>query len=167
MLFSYGSMFRNRGRSIVLLLLIYFSGSAVNILNGQEKEDWPGKNWPETELGETGGPAPDGLERAFAILEERGELVLEFHSDDQSTVNKIGKFLSLDRRTAGGFEAYASAEGFRRFLEYDIPYRIIERQNGKKSLNDTAVFPGDWDVYPSHYQYIDFMKSVALDYPEI
>ncbi len=110
---------------------------------------------------------PGQMERAFAILEERGEIVFEFYPDNISTVKQINTFLSVDRKTSMGFEAYANEEGFRKFLGYNIPFRLIERQARKKSGTGSGEFPGGWDSYPSHDQYVSFMERMADEYPEI
>ena len=134
MLFSFGSMYR-------FFSLLFIFGIAGPVLLAQND---PGLH-----------------ERAFAILEERGEIVIEFFSDDVSTVKKINTFLSVDRRTSRGFEAYANEPGFRNFLNYNIPFRLVERQPRKKSKVGDGDFPGNWDMYPTHYQYVSWMNDLA------
>ena len=107
------------------------------------------------------------LEQAFAILGERGELVFEFFPGNTFIVKEINSFLSVDRKTATGFEAYANESGFRSFLAYDIPFRLIPLEMRKKSSNTLLDFPGNWDVYPTHQQYVDFMEDMAGKYPQI
>lgn len=147
MSYLFDSMYRIRGKRIAILSLLLFALISGPFIMAQED--------------------PDILERAFAILEERGEVVFEFYPDDNSTVNQINLFISVDRKTAGGFEAYANEEGFREFLGYDIPFKLIERQAREKSGTESGEFPGDWDNYPSHDQYFSFMEGIADKYPEI
>jgi hypothetical protein len=109
----------------------------------------------------------DRLARAFAILGERGEIIIEFSCGDSATLKHISSFLSIDRRTPGGFIAYASEAGFRTFLGYDIPFRIIERKARQKSDAIIADFPGNWDAYPAYSQYVGFMKGIAGSHPGI
>ena len=134
-----GSMFR--------ISLLFISGLAGPIL-----------------LAQTG---PGIQEKAFAILEERGEIIIEFFCDDVPRVKEINTFLSVSRQTSSGFEAYASEPGFRNFLEYNIPYRLVERKSRKKSATDNVDFPGNWDMYPTHSQYVNWMNSLAGTYPGI
>ncbi len=104
-------------------------------------------------------------QRAYEILEKKGELVFEFFTEDPSLVKQINSFLSVDRKTADGYEAYASLAGFRKFLEMGIPYQLIERSPVKKSLS--TEFPGNWDTYPTHEQYGRFMLGIGQAYPGI
>jgi hypothetical protein len=147
MLFSFVSMFRKWERSILFSFLFVFCFSHDTVILAQD--------------------ANLELNHAFSILEERGELVFEFYPEDISVVREINTFLSVDRRTSKGFEAYANETGFRAFLEYGIPFSIVQRESAKKSLSFTGDFPGNWDVYPSYYQYTDFMMNMALEYPNI
>ncbi|MFC2098931.1 M14 family zinc carboxypeptidase [Bacteroidota bacterium] len=140
-------MFRKWERSLIVYLLILFHGFLWTGLRAQ----------PDSAL----------LEQAFDILEERGELVFEFFPENTFIVKEINSFLSVDRKTDRGFEAYANESGFRSFLEYDIPFRLIQLEPLKKSSGVSLDFPGDWDVYPTHQQYEDFMKDMAGKYPQI
>ncbi len=147
MLFSSGSTFRKRTGEKVLLLLALGCLCFNGILMAQVD--------------------PEAINRAFDILDRRGELVFEFFTGDIRTVKKINSFLSVDRQTPEGYEAYADKKGFRAFLELGIPFRLIERQGTKKSQADSTGFPGNWDVYPTHDQYLTCMQEMALAHPDI
>ena len=147
MLFSFVSMFRKWERSIPISFFLIFCFSHSTVLRAQDDSDILG--------------------HAFAILGERGELVFEFYPENTSVVKEINTFLSVDRKTRTGFEAYANEAGFRAFLEYDIPFRLIPLETRKKSFLTSQDFPGQWDVYPSHQQYVGFMEETAGNYPLI
>lgn len=143
--FTYGSTF-NRGviRSGILLSL-FLSGFIHTLAQREDAQQ----------------------DRAFEILKERGELVLEFIPRSQVQLKEMNAFLSIDRQTAGGYEAYTTVEGFREFLSYGLQYSLKERWTGRKSATDTVDFPGGWDVYPSHAQYAAYMSRLAEQYPAI
>ncbi len=147
MLFSFVSMFSKWERSILFSFFFVFCFSHNSVIRAQDDSLM--------------------LNHAFAILEKRGELVFEFYPEDISVVREINTFLSVDRRTSEGFEAYSGEAGFRAFLEYDIPFLLIPLKTRKKSSFISQDFPGDWDVYPSHQQYTGFMEEIAGNYPLI
>jgi len=148
MLYLSGSMFKWGCGRLLLISLLINPILCDSILNAQD-----------------GNPGKDA--RAFRILEERGEIHIEFFEADISEVKKVNSFISVDRITANGYEAYANLEGFRSFLKLKIPYNIIEKVSGRKSSLGIGLFPGVWDVYPTYQQYISFMKDIARDYPGI
>ncbi len=149
MLFLSGSTFRKSGGRYILLILLLspFPPTRANNANKQDN--------PEKEI------------RAFEILADKGEIRIEFYPDDISTIKKLNSIISVDRQTRHGYEAYANREGFKSFLSFGLPYRIIEVESGKKSAPVANEFPGDWDVYPTHEQYQNFMEKIAQDYPGI
>jgi hypothetical protein len=147
MLFLSGSTYRKWEKGIASLSLLFISGLAGSILLAQTD--------------------PGIQEKAFAILEERGEVIIEFFCDDVNRVKEINTFLSVSRQTSRGFEAYANKGGFRNFLEYNIPYRLVERKSRKKSATGNTDYPGNWDVYPTHSQYVNWMNKLAGDFSGI
>jgi len=123
---------------------------------------------------------PDQMERAGAILKERGEVVFEFYPEDVSVLREINTILSVERRVSKKvdlltgerrrsypYTAYADSAGFKTFLDYNIPFKLIEQESRKKSWTSTDDFPGSWDVYPTHDQYVGYMEHMADEYPEI
>jgi hypothetical protein len=153
MSFSSGLMFRKRGRRVLPLILFvcFFLPSS-----GIPAQDTTVRNKPA-----------DILARASSILEKRGEIVFEFRTEDITEIKKINSIVSVDRETEYGYEAYANKSGFKDFLELGIPFRLIEREERKKSSTAAGNFPGDWNVYPTHIQYTGFMEKIAADYPGI
>jgi hypothetical protein len=107
------------------------------------------------------------IRRAFAILAERGEVVFEFYPEDAGILKRVNQFASVDRKTENGFEVYANLKGFRSFLGLNLPFTLIELAPGLKSTGAIQAFPGEWDVYPTHNQYFNFMEEMAQKFPGI
>ena len=148
MLFLSGLMSKRGFLRFLLSFLFVNSISTGSLINAQDDD-------------------PDIAKRAYGILEERGEIHIEFYPADISVVRKVNSFISVDRKTRDGYEAYANLSGFRNFLNLGIPYRIITKEPLKKSATGMELFPGVWDVYPTYDEYMSFMNDVAGNYPAI
>lgn len=101
-------------------------------------------------------------------LTKRGEVIIRFVRPTNITFSEISAFLSVDKVVNDTVVAYANETGFARFLEYGIPFDVVDPpslQKGK-ALKITGDFRADLS-YPSYQEYLDRMESFAEDYPQI
>ena len=107
------------------------------------------------------------LELAYEILEERGEIILEIYPESISGLEEISRWISLDRKIKDGYRIYANPSGFGKIVGQGIPFRIIDVRKEVSYRKSAGVFPGDWDVYPGHDEYINMMLGFQATYPDI
>ena len=153
-----GSIFKGWKR-IPALILLLLPGLVAPVIQAQQEAPSP-EQAPYRQDRRT-------QDRALAILKERGEIVIEFGCEDTGILKHMASFLSIDRHRGELIRAYADRSGFRKFLDYGIPFRIVEPEPVYKSASYSGVFPGTWDVYPSFSQYVEFMSGMAQSHPEI
>lgn len=122
---------------------------------------WPGRLLPAQE---------DTCQvRALAceILEERGEIILEIFPESISELEELARWVSVDRKTGDGYRIYANPDGFAKVTSCGMPFRIIDLRQDDPHRKRAGVFPGDWDSYPSHGEYIAMMEGFETAYPGI
>jgi hypothetical protein len=112
-------------------------------------------------------PTDQDLKLAYEILEERGEIILEIYPESHTNYERLLRWVSLDRKLKYGYSIYASRYGFDKIVSYGIPFRIIDIRGNVPYWKSEEVFPGDWDSYPSHDEYINMMLGFHTSYPEI
>jgi hypothetical protein len=111
--------------------------------------------------------AGQDLELAHKILEERGEIILEIFPGSPASLDELFRWISVDRKLKDGYRIYANKSGFSKVVNKEIPFRIIDVRKDVPSTKSEEVFPGDWDSYPGHGEYIKMMQDFHNDYPDI
>lgn len=111
--------------------------------------------------------AGQDLELAYEILEERGEIVLEIYPESNSGLEELFRWISVDRKLGDGYRIYANQSGFGKIISHGSPFRIIDVRKDVPSRKSEGVFPGDWDSYPGHGDYVNMMLGFHNDYPDI
>ncbi len=111
--------------------------------------------------------AGQDMELAYEILEERGEIVLAIYPESQFGLDELFRWISLDRKLEDGYRIYANSFGFAKILSHGIPFRIIDVRKEFPRRKSEGVFPGDWDSYPGHSDYVNMMLGFQTDYPDL
>ncbi len=108
-------------------------------------------------------------QQAEQILKERGEVCFVFPRPMEKELRVLSHLLSIDRVDKDSVRAYANEQGFRYFLEKEIPYRLwLPATPSKSFLTATSLQEvTNWDVYPTYPQYDSLMQAFASAYPEI
>jgi len=104
--------------------------------------------------------------KALSILKNRGEIVLKFHKTPELLLNKLTLMVSISKVEKDSVEAYLNPYQFYKFLELNIPFRIIENNNLKSSLQSTGS-PWNWNQYPTYPEYVSMMDSFPKAYPSL
>ena len=104
---------------------------------------------------------------AEEILDERGEIILEIYPGNQTDLEDLFRWISLDRKTKDGYRIYANRSGFEKISNLGMAYRIIDVRKDMPAGQRAGVFPGDWDAYPGYGDYLSMMRGFYDDYPEI
>lgn len=107
------------------------------------------------------------LELAHRILEERGEIILEIYPEINYGLEELSMWISVDRKLEDGYRIYANQFGFGKIISHGIPFRIIDIRKDVPEKKSEGVFPGDWDSYPGHGEYVNMMLGFHTDYPDI
>ncbi len=107
------------------------------------------------------------MELACEILEERGEIILEIYPESNSDLEELSGWISVDRKLRDGYRIYANQSGFGKIVSHGIPFRIIDVRREVPYKKSDGVFPGDWDSYPGHGDYVNMMLGFHADYPDI
>ena len=111
--------------------------------------------------------ASQDMKLAREILEERGEIILEIYPGSQSDLNKLFRWVSVDRKLEDGYRIYANAFGFSKIVSQGTPFRIIDVRKNVPYQKSEEVFPGDWDSYPGYGEYVNMMLGFQTDYPDL
>jgi hypothetical protein len=111
--------------------------------------------------------AGQDLELACKILEERGEIILEIYPESPAGLDELFRWVSVDRKLGDGYRIYANTAGFGKIVDYGIPFRIIDVRRDLPHRKSEGAFPGDWDSYPGHGEYVSMMLGFHNDYPDI
>ena len=119
----------------------------------------------------TGGilvyPQEAATENALMILEDRGEVILEFEHPGPQMLNWLSKWISIDRVDRETVKAYANREGFERFLELDVPYRVLDWPGKNIKRTRKGYLPvTSWQVYPTYEQYDSLMVAFQENHPQ-
>ncbi len=107
------------------------------------------------------------MELAGEILEERGEIILEIHPDQMHRLEALSEWISIDHMSKDGCRIYVNPSGFREVVNHGIPFRIIDVMTVFPQGKSAGNFPGDWDAYPGHDDYIRMMQGFHTDHPDI
>lgn len=111
--------------------------------------------------------AGQDMDLAQKILEERGEIVLEIFPESNARLEDLFRWVSVDRKLDDGYRIYANTFGFSQLVSMGIPFRIIDVRKALPHRKSEGAFPGDWDSYPGHDEYISMMQGLQTDYPDL
>ncbi|UCG28612.1 MAG: T9SS type A sorting domain-containing protein [Bacteroidales bacterium] len=106
--------------------------------------------------------------KAMELIEERGEVDIEFIIPSGLHINNFTKILSICTVEDELVTANANLEEFYHFISYEIPYSVITPPSEKDfpaGMSKGSV--SDWSSYPSYEQYDSVMHKFAEDYPAL
>ena len=107
------------------------------------------------------------IKQAHEILQARGEVILKFAKPEAITIERLNRFISIDRIKNDTIWAYLSAKQFNAFLETNIAFTVIERQAKKASALKSTGSVWNWDKYPNYQEYISMMDSFSLKHAQL
>lgn len=109
------------------------------------------------------------VDQARTIISERGEVIVKFVISSGSDVDHFSRIMSVDHVIGDTIIAYASEIQFERFLETDVPFRILQPPSLK--LKEASITEKDagqlQEGYPSYTEYIAMMEDYAENYSDI
>lgn len=119
------------------------------------------------------------LDSCNDILLDRGEVYVAFPTQSKAVQEKLYRVLSFDHGSDLTTSlAYIPADMFGKFLEFDIPFQIVDSYYNAelniKMLTKEAMLTRmgecrdiDWDFYPTYDAYVAMMEQFATDFPEL
>ena len=109
------------------------------------------------------------IKKAKIELTRYGDLYFFFPVSKQNNLKNIPNFISVDNVKQGIIYAYISERDFQKFINLNIPFTVIKKDKGVKSLTmaTTVAEMSNWDRYPTHDVYKQMMQNFAANYPDI
>jgi len=108
------------------------------------------------------------LKEAAEYLESRGEVFLLIPISEKTEISRLSKLVSIDGSDEDFVYVYASPKGFDSLISVNLTFRVETPPSMRiKSAPQEGAFPGEWNRYPSYYEYIAFIHNLATTYPEI
>ncbi len=117
----------------------------------------------------------NSFQTAQKTLQERGEVYFKFSMAGDELMKKkvlqLSQIISIDEIIGDEVIAYANANGFSKFIEFNIDFEVLTPPSlvFKPSSENMEVTRNmnDWDYYPSYEEYIDMMNQFAVDFPTL
>jgi len=107
------------------------------------------------------------LNRAKQILENRGEVIVQFAKPVTISIDSITRLVSIDSYKNNLIRAYISKRQFSQFLKLGINFTVIEPSSKPNMLKSAQSSPSNWNQYPTYIQYVSMMDSFAKVYPKL
>lgn len=111
-------------------------------------------------------------QKAQEYLMSKGEVYFTFDVFDKARINELSNIISIDNVQGHTVFAYANKNEFIRFLEYLIPFKVLQHPGDVDF--DLKMFDGiqdgnimEWDAYPTYDAYIAMMNQFAATYPNL
>lgn len=104
-------------------------------------------------------------EKAYDYLNRRGEVYFALPIPQKTEFQKILNLLSVDNITADSIIANANLEEFEKFLEMNVPFRVLPAPG--ETIHHKYSASGNWDYYPTYTQYVSMMEVFETDYPQL
>ena len=106
-------------------------------------------------------------EKAQQLLEERGEVILRFVKPAEIGFDFL-TFLSIDNYRNDTITAYATMEGYSRFLTLSIPFEVMQPPSLHPRRTGLMEKEGDWrSRYPAYEEYKALMEQFSGDHPDL
>ena len=109
--------------------------------------------------------AQNDMDKAYDYLVRRGEVEFSFPKPKPALTHYFLSILSIDKITSDSIFANANKDEFEKFLEKEIPFRVLTPA-GEKS-HPKYISSGDWDYYPTYIEYVQWMQEFETDYPQL
>ncbi len=104
-------------------------------------------------------------------LLQRKEIYFSFQTTDRGLIKELNKFIILDKAkgTEERFFAYATQEGYQKFLDFGLQHQIEIPPSLRRPAKMTSSMRADydWDAYPTYEAYVAMMEQFAADYPNL
>ncbi len=112
---------------------------------------------------------------AEKYLNDRGEVYFRIEMDQEkpikAQVNKLAKYISVDKFDQTEITAYANTKEFNQFLEFNLNYEVLtppSMLHQPRMFNAREVHSRtDWDFYPTYFGYLDIMDQFVENYPDL
>ena len=78
---------------------------------------------------------------------ERGEIILDIYPESVTGLEKLSRWISVDRISGDGYRIYANSRGFDKILSQGVPFRIIDV---RRNVPNVKVYEGgidEWEEY--------------------
>jgi hypothetical protein len=105
------------------------------------------------------------------LLQQRGEIYFRFLFTGKAQLQKLNRFLSVDKISGDTAYAYAHAAGFAHFLKEHIAWTLLTPPSQRLSREKLSPPPfkssNTWDYYPSYQQYLSLMQDFQKLHPDL
>lgn len=98
------------------------------------------------------------------------ECYFSFPLESKSKLQKLFKYISIDKIEAQTVYAYSNRSGFEKFLNTDTKYTLLDHPHTgflADMYNPNLKNSFAWDQYLTYSEYTTMMYNFAIDYPEI
>ncbi|MFO7874445.1 MAG: M14 family zinc carboxypeptidase [Bacteroidales bacterium] len=124
---------------------------------------------------QTASQQPPANHDAGHYLASKNEVYFSFQIPGQDTLATLSSRISIDHVVDKQVFAYANTEGFRYFLDHDIPYTVRQHPGdvafdlNMKTWEDLQQkdLTDSWDFYPTYEAYVSLMESFEQDFPDM
>ncbi len=111
-------------------------------------------------------------EIAARRLKSRGEVYFRFTFHEKNRLERLGRFISIDKIAGDTAFAFADARGFSHFLATGQTWRILPPPSERTPRSRLAPphrlkSSAAWDFYPSYSQYLTMMQDFETQYPAL
>ncbi len=107
------------------------------------------------------------------LYSQDGEQYFKFELKELTELATLTKIISIDKIGRDGYVyAYANKQEFARFMDYGLPFTILDHPgdyDGVLKMLDISDIRDiqEWDFYPTYEAYVAMMNQFASDYPDL
>jgi|GEM_PF-1216646 len=123
----------------------------------------------------TKGHPENKLSTTDNYFNESPEIYYSFPVTESEILQELFHIISIDKISPDSVYAYANSREFELFLEYEIPYTLLQRPGivdfdlNMKTWEElkSRDLTESWDFYPTYEAYVSLMYSFEQDFPEM
>lgn len=114
----------------------------------------------------------DERQKAFSVLERKGEVYFSFNQPEKAVFDKLLRELSIDNVSPDKVYAYANAWEFEAFLQQGISFEVLQHPGDVdfelNMLSDVNVKNiTEWNFYPTYEAYEAMMAQFETNFPSM
>ncbi len=106
--------------------------------------------------------------RLYQSAMERGEFYLSVDRPRGRWYDSLTPYASIDQITSDRVILYVNPSGYQKLKELRFDPRLLTPPSLKGPIPmSKGEFPGNWDLYPTHQEYLDHMFGLASGFPKL
>ena len=107
------------------------------------------------------------IQKAFDELKLFGEVEFIIELEDSRDLNYFSSIFSISSRKENQLNGFANPDQFTKFLNTEIPFKVIPHTPLKRISGYLKGTVSDWRSYPKLSEYDSIMRNFEIEYPEI